>query len=256
MKSLSLGLKNFSLSLKKILAVLRYFVRNSFFFAKLSERSHGREYDLYISSTVEKDPQHNASYQHEILNSKSLQYLQISTKSFPLLDYLEDLKLLNFNFDTCIDIGSGTGWISNILSDKFNQVLAIEPNRSAIEISIKYFNSGAKSNIQWFHGYAEHVLPRINYSSNPIFVVTGVVLSHLPNNSVRKILKLLNQQIPIGSVGLLCEAWGKTRSEKMWHIRPKKFWQKYLSNCDLEFYGPERSGFKGEYLGLKFVKVK
>ncbi len=174
----------------------------------------------------------------------------------PLIKTITSAMSENPGLKICIDLGSGTGWVSNLLSEKFTRVIAIEPSASAIEISKHYFSHGFASNIEWKHGFAEKVLLEQNDLAGPIFVFTGVVLSHTPNRVAKKILRFINDNLALGSTGLLIEAWGNPRSESLWHIRSKEWWQANLSNCELDFYGPERENMPGEHLGLKFKKVK
>ena len=137
----------------------------------------------------------------------------------------------------------------------FSRVVAIEPSSSAIEISKYYFDHGFTSNIEWKNGFAEEVLLNVEALTVPIFVFSGVVLSHTPHKVAKKILKFINENLAIGSAGLLVEAWGNPRSERLWHVRSKAWWQENLDNFELDFYGLERENTPGEFLGLKFKKI-
>ncbi len=223
---------------------------------RLSSRVHGDEYESYLRSVLEDGPINPDSFQYKILNSRSFQESSLDSAQVPLIKTVTDAKILNPNLRTCIDLGSGTGWVSNILSEKFSRVVAIEPNISAIEISKHYFRNGFASNIEWKHGFAEEVLLNLEESSEPTFVFTGVVLTHIPNHVAKRILKYINANLAIGSAGLLIESWGTPRRERMWHVRSKVWWQESLSNCELDFYGPEREDNPGEFLGFKFKKIR
>ena len=222
--------------------------------SNLSKELHGSEYQDFLSSIIDEDVINLNSFEYKILTSRILQEEAINQRNFPLLETLNNNLLGNFD-GVCIDIGSGTGWIANILSERFTKVIAIEPNSNAIEIAKRFFGNGSKENIVWRCGYAEKVLRELEKFDSPVFVVTGVVLSHLPNKVVREILAEINKGLPVGSSGVLCEAWGSARTEKMWHVRTQKWWEKHLPNCELDFYGDERPDFSGEYLGIKFKKI-
>jgi SAM-dependent methyltransferase len=222
----------------------------------LSSKVHGDQYENYLKLMLEGGPIDTDSFQYKILNSRSFQESWLDSPNVPLIKTMTDAVSENPELKTCIDLGSGTGWVSNMLSEKFSRVVAIEPSASAIEISKHHFGHGFASNIEWKHGFAEKVLLEQNDLTGPIFVFTGVVLSHTPNRVARKVLKFINENLALGSAGLLIEAWGSPRSESLWHIRSRGWWQENLSNCDLDFFGPERENMPGEYLGLKFKKIK
>jgi SAM-dependent methyltransferase len=242
--------KNFANLLRSIAhQLIGFFWRSS-----LSKAKHGSEYQQFLSQLDYGDFSNSNSFQYQILVSRSLQEEQINSRNFPLLEMLGQKKSDDFA-EICIDIGSGTGWIANILGETFARVIAIEPNSNAIEVARRFFGNGSKGNIEWHCGHAEKVLYGLPQFDTPVFVLTGVVLSHLPNRVVKRILKYVNDELPIGSSGILCEAYGSFRSEKMWHVRTNGWWQNQLSNCKLDFYGAEREEFPGEYLGIKFEKL-
>lgn len=228
----------------------------NFFRHRLSSKAHGDEYEGYLRSMLEGGPIDPDSFQFKILNSRSFQESRLTSPNVPLIETVTESISENPNLKTCVDLGSGTGWVSNILSEKFSRVISIEPCISAIEISKHYFGNGFTSNIEWKHGFAEEVLLDLEEITEPTFVFTGVVLSHTPHNVAKKVLKYINKNLANGSAGLLVEAWGRPRSERLWHVRSKVWWQENLSNCELDFYGPEREDTPGEFLGLKFKKIR
>lgn len=243
--------------LKKVILSGVHSTVGNFFRSHLSSKTHGDQYENYLKLILEGGQIDTDSFQYKILHSRSFQEDWLDSPNVPLLKAVSAALIENPNLKTCIDLGSGTGWVSNFLSEKFTRVVAIEPSASAIEISKYYFGEGFASNIEWKHGFAEEVLLREQDNlTGPIFVFTGVVLSHTPNSVASRILKFINENLALGSEGLLVEAWGNRRSESLWHIRTKTWWQENLSNCELDFYGPERENMPGEYLGLKFRKVK
>lgn len=245
--------------------MLRKFVRftrtawyqtvGNFMLKHQSQEAHGSQYEHFLSTINKSNDFDLESFQYQILTSRSLQKEHLNTASFPVLDTLDNDLLGTFN-DVCIDIGAGTGWAANFLADRFTRVVAIEPNSNALEIANHFFGNSVKGNIEWHCGYAEEVLNELPNFYAPVFVITGVVLSHLPNTVAEKILATINTDLPVGSSGVLCEAWGSVRSENLWHIRSQSWWQRQLSNCELDFYGGEREGFPGEYLGLRFKKIR
>jgi SAM-dependent methyltransferase len=228
----------------------------NFFRRHLSSEVHGDQYENYLQLVLDEGPIDKDSFQYKILNSRSFQELQLNSPNIPLMQTVTDTIAENPNLKDCIDLGSGTGWVSNILSESFSRVVAIEPSLSAIEISKHYFGYGLTSNIDWKHGYAEEVLPNLTEVTGPTFLFTGVVLSHTPHKVAKKILRYINDDLAVGSTGLLIEAWGRPRSERLWHVRSKVWWQKNLSNCELDFYGPKREDAPSEFLGLKFKKFR
>jgi len=249
-------LRRFLSPSKRIFLSGIYITMGNFFRRHLSSEVHGDQYENYLRLMLDGGPIDKDSFQYKILNSRSFQELQLNSPNIPLMQTVTDLIKENSNLKTCIDLGSGTGWVSNILSENFSRVIAIEPSLSAIEISKHYFGHGSTSNIEWKHGYAEEVLLKLGELTGPTFLFTGVVLSHTPHKVAKKILKYINEDLAVGSTGLLIEAWGRPRSETLWHVRSKVWWQKNLSDCELDFYGPKREGAPNEYLGLKFKKFK
>ena len=69
--------------------------------------------------------------------------LRVFGEIFELLEYPEK--------KTIIDIGAGTGNYANILADKGNKIIALEPSSVMINQGIK------KENIEWIQGYAENI---------------------------------------------------------------------------------------------------
>ena len=249
------ALRSFLAPLKRIFLSGAHSTVGNLFRQHLSSKAHGDQYENYLKLMLEGGQLDTDSFQYKILNSRSFQEEWLDSPSVPLIKSVNAAIINNPDLKICIDLGSGTGWVANLLSEKFSRVVAIEPSASAIEISKHYFRNGFASNIEWKHGFAEKVLLEEDDLTGPIFVFTGVVLSHTPNSVATKILKFINESLALGSEGLLIEAWGSPRSESLWHIRSKTWWQENLSNCELDFYGPERENMPGEYLGLKFKKV-
>lgn len=250
------NLKRRFLSPLKIFLSQIYTPFSNLFRPNLSSKVHGDQYESYLKLVLAGGPFDTDSYQYKVLNSRSFMQSSLKSPNVPLLKTVTDSIIENPDLRTCIDLGSGTGWVSNILSENFQRVIAIEPSSSAIEIAKYYFGPGLASNIEWKQGPAEVVLLELDDLIGPVFVFTGVVLSHTPEAIAKKILKYINEDLALGSAGLLNEAWGNPRRESLWHIRSKAWWQENLSNCELDFYGSERENMPGEFLGLKFKKVR
>ena len=207
-------LRQFNSLYKRILLSKIYSTTGNFFMNRLSSKVHGEQYVSYLKSMQDGAPIDTDSFQYQILNSRSFQEAWLNSSNVPLISTVTSMITENPNLKTCIDLGSGTGWVSNILSEKFARVVAIEPSNSAIEISKHYFDHGFSSNIEWMQGFAEEILPELEELSGPTFVFTGVVLSHTPNSVAKKILRYFDENLVIGSAGLLVEAWGKSQKRE------------------------------------------
>ena len=156
-----------------------------------------------------------------------------------------------------VDIGAGAGWLSATLSRSymFEKIIAIEPSKKVVEIAKNIFPKKEYSNIEWVIGFAEQVLPEINFK-NPVAFFTGVVLSHLRDPEVAVICRAVSNNAPKGSILGFSECWGAEWHQNMWHVRTKEWWQKQLPEWDLIFFGPEIQGIKGRYKGIHGVKIK
>lgn len=148
-----------------------------------------------------------------------------------------------------IDLGAGTGWLSAILAESFHTVVAIEPSSSAVDLA-KAAYGDAHPNILWVHSTAQDAL-RILRISEPTFLVSGVVLSHLPDRSVKSICREMMRALPTGSVAVLCEAWGRKNYGPLWFVREPKWWKEALPRTEIDFFGPESPGRRYEHLGMR-----
>lgn len=154
-------------------------------------------------------------------------------------DELKLDKLLIENSDVrgiAIDIGSGGGWLSKELSNYFTKVIAIEPSKKAHEICKALY--GNIDNIEWECCYAEDILPRYSFSKLPLFINTCSVLQHLDNKISEVILHWVNSYPITDSILSFQELWGDEVNQPMYYSRSKIWWQKKLSNWDLDFHGP------------------
>lgn len=155
-------LRKFHSLYKRALLSRIYSTTGKFFISRLSSKVHGGQYESYLKSIQDGAPIDTDSFQYKILNSRSFQETWLNSSNVPLMSTIMNVISENPNLRTCIDLGSGTGWVSNILSEKFARVVAIEPSDCAIEISKHYFGYGYSSNIEWMQGFAEEILPELD----------------------------------------------------------------------------------------------
>lgn len=158
--------------------------------------------------------------------------------------------------DLCIDIGSGNGWFSAYMSQFFKKVEGIEPSVAAIKIAKELHPKEQFPNIEWHNGYAEEVLKSLSIEATPTLFITGCVLSHLRDQEVAEICKVVNARAKIGSALSWSECWGVESHRYMWHVRTKEWWQKHLSNWDLDFHGGQIENIPGRHKGFHGVKVR
>lgn len=179
----------------------------------------------YTNDDLEFWKEHNKRHQKkEVYNNSEIR-----------LDDL--LKKYPYVRDTAIDIGSGAGWLSSLLSDVFVKVYAIEPSSKAYLIANKLYPD--KKNITWICGFPNRGLECIPQLKSPCLVVTCSVLQHIRDNDVKEILSFINKKLPKNSILSLQELWGDIVHLDMHHSRSKEWWSSKLSNWDLDFHGPE-----------------
>lgn len=151
---------------------------------------------------------------------------------------------------TVVDIGSGAGWVSAVLSEKVENVIAIEPSAAAVAIAIASYPPEKYTNIDWKTGFGEDVLKQITLDKPTLFV-TGCVLSHLRDKETAEICRLVNNIAPTGSIFSFVECWGDTEwHQLMWHVRTKDWWRAQFPEWELTFHGPEVpeiDAYKGKY---------
>ena len=150
-----------------------------------------------------------------------------------------------------VDIGSGTGWFVNYLKKYkcFENVIGIEPSQAAINIAEKIYDN----NITYLCGLAENILPKIKLKNKTLFT-TSIVLSHIPDIIVKKILKNMDDIAPKGSVFIFNENYGTDSHMRMWHCRTKKWWEENLSNWTITYDDRPRPDLRTYQQGLMGVK--
>lgn len=152
-----------------------------------------------------------------------------------------------------VDIGCGTGWFVNYLKEhkNFENIIGIEPSQAAIDIAKKINNN----NITYLCGLAEDILPSITLN-NPTLFTTFIVLSHLTDDIVVKILKEIDKIAPKGSVFIFNENYGNLFHRNLWHCRTKDWWEKNLPDWEITYDErprPELSYYKQGLMGVKKV---
>jgi 2-polyprenyl-3-methyl-5-hydroxy-6-metoxy-1,4-benzoquinol methylase len=163
------------------------------------------------------------------------------------LDKNEDIKDL-------VDIGCGTGWFVNYIADNknFENIIGIEPSQSAIEISKTIYEYNNKK-IKYYCSFAEDTLPEIKLE-NPTLFTTFIVLSHLDDVSVKKILNAMDKIAPKGSVFIFNENYGNTFTINLWHSRTQKWWEESLPNWSISYDERPRPDLQHYNQGLMGVK--
>jgi hypothetical protein len=91
----------------------------------------------------------------------------------------------------------------------------------------------------------KHIKP-----TEPVFITTAVVLSHIKDFYVARFLKEVNR-LPEGSALFFDERYDKNIQQNMWHIRSRNWWAKNLPDWQLEFFTLENSGYKSGIFGKK-----
>jgi SAM-dependent methyltransferase len=212
------------------------------------KQSGDDSYLIHNSEYLRSDKLETERKVHEEYSSEA----QMNGPEIKLYDLLEKYPDVR---STAIDIGSGTGWHSAQLSSTFNKVISIEPSAGAIEISNELYKDDKYKNIKKENGFAEDIL-RALALEEPTLYFTGCVLSHLRDKEVKAICKLINEKAPVGSILSFAECWGDDHHDFMWHVRSKDWWQKQLSNWELDFFGPPIQDLSNRNKGFHGCKAR
>jgi len=150
-----------------------------------------------------------------------------------------------------VDIGCGTGWFVNFLKDhkKFKNVIGIEPSQAAINIAKKLHDN----DVTYLCGRAEDMLSNITLN-NPTLFTTFIVLSHLTDDIVIKILKEMDKVASKGSVFIFNENVGTEFHMNLWHCRTKKWWEENLPNWTITYDERPRPKLQIHKQGLMGIK--
>lgn len=149
-----------------------------------------------------------------------------------------------------IDIGCGAGWLLRKTAPFFKKVIGIEPSKTAIEIAreiTKEYN-----NIEFINLSAIEALKSIDLKT-PCLFTACMVFSHIGDCHVGKILEIINNKAPMGSILYFYEPYDKNIQVSLWYVRRKKWWRENLSNWDLSFSAIKdkgyRKGISGKFVG-------
>ena len=132
---------------------------------------------------------------------------------------------------------------------KFENLIGIEPSQAAINIAKKLHDN----DITYLCGLAEDMLHNITLD-NPTLFTTFIVLSHLPDDVVIKILKEMDKVAPEGSVFVFNENVGTEFHMNLWHSRTKKWWEENLPNWAITYderHRPDLKIYKQGLMGIK-----
>jgi len=215
----------------------------------LSSKLHNRQYVDFRKQLEKGSALDSSTHAVKLLYDEEYRDELARSPQFPLQEVISNFPLR----DLAIDIGSGSGWISYLLSRHFDRVISIEPSSNAIAIAKDHFLAPSFGRIEWRCDYAEKQLHNLD-SNVPILVTSSVVLSHLRDDAAKKVLAALDENSLEGSQFLLTEAWGDDVMKPMWRVRTRDWWRASLPNCQIDFFGPNSVGRKNEHLGLLAIR--
>lgn len=180
--------------------------------------AHNAEY--MMSNALERE-----TSVHENYTKNRVQHNPDST-----LGYVLENKKFSFAFD----IGSGTGWHSNLMSEYTGKVFGIEPSKHAQEISKKLYPENSK--IEWINDFAQKALAGISIEEPALFN-SSCVLSHLDDRTVKQICAEINRISKPGSCLSFSECHGMyfSDSKNLWHVRPKSWWKEIFPEWEFHF---------------------
>jgi hypothetical protein len=203
---------------------------------------------LDTQSWIEHDEQYKSTSNLEYSLKKNREYESVDM--FGKNGYKEVIDQLK-DIDTHIDIGSGTGWLMAKTSPYFKRVIGIEPSHKAVEISKKLNNQ--LLNLEYLNEEMISGIKSLNITK-PVFLTTGIVLSHIKDFHIKELLKLLNT-IPEKSVLYFYEPYGTNIQQNMWHVRSKEWWAKNLSSWNVVFKEVHDGGTKSGIYAIKLSDV-
>lgn len=199
--------------------------------------------------------EHNAQYQQIDLTKEIQRQLDNTNR---ITQYTENAPLglaidKSKDIEIAIDIGSGTGWASNLLSQTKSIVYAIEPSLAAINVAKKIYPNNNK--IVWTNGFAEKELQKIISLDKSVLFNSLCVLSHLRDNIVIEICKQINRLALEGSILSFSECYGVDFSDgNLWHSRTENWWKERFPGWKFDFCGKEINhpkGCKKNFLSFK-----
>lgn len=155
---------------------------------------------------------------------------------------------------SAVDIGSGTGWFVNYLVSEYNfkNVIGIEPSESAKKTAISIYPESVDK-INYITGFAEIELNKIKLE-NPTLFTTFIVLSHIEDGTVIKILEAMDKCAPENSVFIFNENFDNEFHMNLWHCRSRQWWESHLPNWTITYDErprPELQYYKQGLMGIK-----
>lgn len=184
------------------------------------------------------------------INEKRTEHRDQHRPDQPLGEMIEQHKeALNI----AVDVGSGHGWISQLLAQDFDKIYSIEPSEAAQNIAKQLY---PLDEIEWICGFAEDELNKLKLEEPALFV-TSCVFSHLDDETVVAICKAIDSLSKSGSVLSLSENWSlhdKAFAQKLWHSRTEEWWQKQFPGWVFDFRQKKSSTGEGSFKGLTAVK--
>lgn len=182
---------------------------------------------------------------HEYNSFKKVQYNADSPLG-KMLDQHSEIKI-------GVDIGCGTGWVANLMSETKDIVYAIEPSEAAINIAKKLYPNNSK--INWKVGFAQEHLENLELQGPALFNCF-CVLSHLEDDDVIKICEQINMIAQKGSVLSFSECFGCTYHAHLWHIRETRWWEERFLDWQIDFYGPPLNDGYGGKKAFSAIRMK
>lgn len=183
-------------------------------------------------SSVERHDQHYSKETVEEVKAHIDKLTKSGTlinKDNPILDVIltipDEIKI-------AVDIGSGVGWGSNYLSQKFDRVYGIEPSVHAMKTAQSLY--GKSDKIVWINGFAEEELRKLELETPALFY-TACVLSHLTDETVSQICSAVNEIAKPGSYLSFSENWSRDLHQHLWHSRTTDWWGKQFPDWNLTF---------------------
>jgi hypothetical protein len=174
------------------------------------------------------------------------------TMQFERMGFKLALRLTSLRPKIHIDIGSGNGWLLRKMSPYFEKAIGIEPSRTATETCRKVYKE--IPNISLINSDMCDGLDELK-PTEPVFLTTSVVLSHIEDFYVASFLEKVNA-LPVGSAFCFAEAYDTNHNWKYWHIRNKDWWIKNLPNWQLLFLNLEIDGYAHSIYGVCVGKDK
>lgn len=196
---------------------------------------------------------HDSEYNSENINSVELNRKMLRRYAeeglFEKLGFDLAIRLTKRLPQTHVDIGSGTGWLVDRMSDIFERSVGIEPSKTAIGIAQKIIH---KKNIDFINSDMIDGMRELSPEA-PVFITTSTVLNHIENFYVQEFLALVDT-MPTGSVLFFDERYDKNINWNMWHVRSKDWWSQNLPNWQLVFLNIENSGYSSGIYGTRIGK--